>query len=357
MHNKKYRKIYRFIYKEKNRFKKPKFTISKKPNSKCKYNKYIFLFIFMIIMIICIIILIFKFTKIYLLYPQIFNHKQYIKDKKIIESLKVCICAIGKLENRYIREYAQHYKKYGVDKIFLYDNNDINGEKFEDVIDDYIKNGFIEVLNWRGKYQPQLKIYNDCYEKNNYNYDWLLLFDLDEFIHLYNYTNIKLFLNQDKYNNCQEIFLNLVCHTDNNQLYYEDKPLYKRFPKKVPKNKFEGQLLSMKTMIRGHIRGVKILSMHIGDYRLRTCNNSGKYEKLVGHCTYNSEQKYYYIDHYCSKSTEEFIRKIKRGSVINNSRGHLLERANRYFDMNEITKEKVELLEKAFGFKIKKTTK
>ena len=333
-----------------------KFTINKKYNSKSKYTKYIFRIIFMMLMPICNIILIFKFTKIYSLYPQIFNREQYIKDKKIIESLKVCICSIGKLENRYIREYAQHYKKYGVDKIFLYDDNDINGEKFEEVIEDYIKKGFIEVLDRRGKFQPQIESYNDCYKKNNNNYDWILLFDLDEFIHLYNYTNIKLFLNQDKYNNCQEIFLNLVCHTDNNHLYYENKPLYKRFPKTVPKNRREGQLLSTKTMIRGHIKGVNILSMHRGDYRLRTCNNSGKYEKLVGHSTYNSDQKYYYIDHYCTKSTEEFIRKIKRGSACNNSPSHLLQRAYSYFYLNEITKEKVELLEKEFGIKIKKTT-
>ena len=346
-----------FLYINKKKLKRHKFTRNKKSNSKYRYNKHILLLIFITTIIICIIIFLFKFTKIYLIFPQIFNYKQYIKDKKIIESLKICICAIGKLENRYIREFAQHYKKYGVDKIFLYDNNDIDGEKFEEVIDDYIKSGFVEVLDIRGKSQPQLESYNDCYKKNNNNYDWLLLFDIDEFIHLYNYTNIKLFLNQDKYNNCQEIFLNLVCHTDNNQLYYEDKPLYKRFPKTVPKTRLEGQLLPMKTIIRGHIKGVKILSMHRGDYRLRTCNNSGVYEKLLGHSTYNSDQKYYYIDHYNSKSTEEFIQKIKKGDVFNNSPEHLFKKANSYFWINEITKEKVELLERAFGFKIKKTTK
>ena len=69
-------------------------------------------------------------------------------------------------KNRYIREYVQHYKKYGVDKIFLYDNNDINGEKFEEVINDYIKKGYVEVLNWRGKLTPQMEFLNDCYHKN-----------------------------------------------------------------------------------------------------------------------------------------------------------------------------------------------
>ena len=55
-----------------------------------------------------------------------------IGDRK--ENLKVCLCTLGKEENRYIREYIEHYKNYGVEKIFLYDNNDINGEHFESII-------------------------------------------------------------------------------------------------------------------------------------------------------------------------------------------------------------------------------
>ena len=50
----------------------------------------------------------------------------------------MCICTLGKKENKYIREYIGHYKALGVDKIFLYDNNDIDDEKFEDVLSDYV---------------------------------------------------------------------------------------------------------------------------------------------------------------------------------------------------------------------------
>ena len=48
---------------------------------------------------------------------------------------KICICTVGKMENKYIKEFVEYYKHLGVDKIFLYDNNELNGEKFEDVID------------------------------------------------------------------------------------------------------------------------------------------------------------------------------------------------------------------------------
>ena len=60
---------------------------------------------------------------------------------------KVCICTLGKNENLYSREFVEHYKKYGVDKIFIYDNNDIDGEKFENFLSDYINKGFVEIIN------------------------------------------------------------------------------------------------------------------------------------------------------------------------------------------------------------------
>ena len=52
---------------------------------------------------------------------------------------KVCLCAIAKEENKYIREFVEHYKNYDIDKIYIFDNNDKNGEKFEEVINDKLK--------------------------------------------------------------------------------------------------------------------------------------------------------------------------------------------------------------------------
>ncbi|MBO6272264.1 glycosyltransferase family 92 protein [bacterium] len=54
------------------------------------------------------------------------------------------------MENNYIKEFVEHYKKLGFDNICLYDNNDVNGEKFTSVINKYIKSGFVIVKNKRG---------------------------------------------------------------------------------------------------------------------------------------------------------------------------------------------------------------
>ena len=171
--------------------------------------------------------------------------------------LKICLCTLGKQENRYINEFVQHYKKYGVDKIYLYDNNDEDGEKFEEVISSDIEKGFVEIINWRGKTSPLLDIMNDCYKNNMENYDWLLFYEIDEYIHLHNY-NIKSFLNQKKFEGCQLVYLNMICHTDNNKLYYQNESLAKRFPKIVPKTKYLGKNLEVKSIIRGKITNMVI---------------------------------------------------------------------------------------------------
>ena len=53
-------------------------------------------------------------------------------------NLKVCLYTLGKVENLYAREFVEHYKKYDIDKIFIYDNNEVTGEIFDSILADYI---------------------------------------------------------------------------------------------------------------------------------------------------------------------------------------------------------------------------
>ena len=135
----------------------------------------------------------------------IYNIQETLKNDT--KNLKICLCTPGKQENKYIREFVQFYEKIGVDKIFLYDNNDVDREKFEDVINDYINKGFVKISDWRGKDKELKNMMNDCYQKNYEKYDWLMFYDVDEFIHLKNYQNIKEFLIEKKFNGCIKKFI------------------------------------------------------------------------------------------------------------------------------------------------------
>ena len=62
----------------------------------------------------------------------------------------VCFCSIGKKENLYVRELVEYYVKSGVDKFYFGDNNDINTEKLSDVLQDFINNKTVEIINLIG---------------------------------------------------------------------------------------------------------------------------------------------------------------------------------------------------------------
>ena len=307
-------------------------------------------FIYIILSLILICFIIFFIIKIYYIIVNINKKSDKIKEDK---EIKVCVCTLGKEENRYIREFVQHYEKYGVDKIFLYDNNDENGEKFEEVINDYIQKGFVEVMNWRGKKKALFPIMNDCYQRNYEIYDWLIFFEIDEYIHLSNYTSVKPFLNSDKYKECQVLYLNLVCHTDNNLLYYDNRSLAERFPKIVPKYKKGGYRLEIKSIVRGHIPNITVESNHLCNKKLINCNGYGNSNRYY-YDTYSNQNdyKHYYIDHYYSKSTEEFIEKINKGDPYINTLEYVMGKVTKYFSQSEITNEKLDFIENKTGLNL-----
>ena len=65
--------------------------------------------------------------------------------------MKVALCCIGRLENQYAVEFVEWYKKIGFDKIFIYDNNHDGEEYFENVLQSYIDEGFVEITEYRGR--------------------------------------------------------------------------------------------------------------------------------------------------------------------------------------------------------------
>jgi hypothetical protein len=181
---------------------------------------------------------------------------------------------LAKNENRYIKEFLNHYKELGVDKVFLHDNNDIGNknESFENEIPEFIKDDFVEIINYRGKVHPQFKIYTKCYQNNYKKYDWLIFFDIDEFIHLENYSNIKDFLNEKRYNKCKLIYFNCFRHTDNDLLYYDNRSLETRFPY----INWKSGLTTLKTIARGNIEKIQFHTSHWLDRRISGCNVFGE---------------------------------------------------------------------------------
>ena len=77
----------------------------------------------------------------------------------------ICLCVIAKNENLYVREFVEHYLNIGYNKIFIYDNNDKNGETLDSVINDYIKKDFVQLIDFRRRNSLSRPIF-DAYTVN-----------------------------------------------------------------------------------------------------------------------------------------------------------------------------------------------
>ena len=181
----------------------------------------------------------------------------------------------------------------------------------------------------------QLQSMNECYQKHNKEYDWFIIYDLDEFIFLKNINNIKLYLNRKHFNKCQVIQLNWVIHSDNNYIYYTNMSLKKRFPLITQSLDYS---IDIKSIIRGKIK-TNITSQHYANPNLVSCNGFGKIIKNI-YLNSSKDYNYYYIDHYYFKSTEEFVDKIMRSNASNGKKNRF-EIIPYYFRKNQITLEKI----------------
>lgn len=225
---------------------------------------------------------------------------------------------MGKCENDYIREWVEYHKALGFDKIYIYDNNDIDGEHFEEVIGDYISDGLCEIVDYRGRKCCQEEAYDDCYRNHNQEYDWIAVFDIDEFLTLKQHDNVHQFLSDTRYDKYQLLHLNWMCYGDNGMLDNDGRPCVERFKEPLPYDirRFKPfpENNHIKSIVRGNLKHINWRYItHTPWCFYRCCNADGV------ECDPRSPFNPYsfdvaYFRHYYTKTIGEWIRiKAARG--------------------------------------------
>lgn len=258
--------------------------------------------------------------------------------------MKIWICAITKMEELYIREWIEWYKQLGIDHIVIGDNNDSDYDKpLQPIIQDYIDEGFVEIINLNNQRKIQVEFYDKVYQERKNEFDWIGFIDIDEFVELPAYNNdIHLFLSDNKFKDTDSIILPWLNYGDNEQLYYEDKPVKKRFTKFT--NQFYAcdksiKFAGIKFFIKSFNNIYAIESIHYPlNIRIETtngtkyggikcCDSMGNFDYIPFNPSIHENRywvtdiiindNYYnnaYIAHYITKSTEEYIKfKCLRG--------------------------------------------
>lgn len=296
-----------------------------------------------------------------------FGNKNLV-DTVINKDKKICLVGIGKIENNYIREWVEHHKALGFNKIFLFDNNDIDGEHFEDVIGDYVKSGYVEIINVRGKVNQQIECYNKIYNDREKmkDFDWIAFFDIDELLSIDNGLSVQEFVSQPKFNKFNCIAINWKYYDDNGLVKTNgDYRMKDRFTHEYVQNTSNYPEVSFtKRIVKCNIPGVVINSSHGPLDRVQ--NNEAIYCTTLKNpnivcCTVDGVPPYpmngtsinnwshngAHLKHYRFKTIEEYItNKMKRGyPTLYKNMGKDLN-LNDFFRLNELTDEKVALAAK-----------
>ena len=272
-----------------------------------------------------------------------------------IKNLKIAICTMAREENLYIKQFVDYYLKLGIDHIFIYDDNEPNTEKISDVLHNPYKSHvtiYDNIINKTLKGQPQA--YTLCYNNNKNTFDWIFMCDIDEYLIIKNNT-LKNYLSNESFQKCDFVKIHWVVPTDNNILHYDNRPLLERL---------KGPYLNdthVKTFVKGNIEDLKydIHSPFSSPFRNISCNNNGeKYNttKVFFNDVFDINYDKAYIIHFKYKSTEEYIKKYKRGYRWENS-DFLKMRIREYFSDNKITLEKIQYVENELKLDLSKYKK
>ena len=262
------------------------------------------------------------------------------------QSIKVCLCVVAKLENNYIRDFVAHYQKYKIDKIFLYDNNDVDGEKMELVLSEYISTNLVEILNFRGINIKQKIIYQDCYTKNNQHFNWLLFYDVDEYIYMGNFKSIKDYLGQFQFSNCECIYLNWMTYSDNNLMYYDNRTIFQRFTSSFKNRTYRTW---GKSILRGNITNITFGSVHTLYNKIIRCDGKGNICRLRGYACNKPDFDNFFINHFIYRSTEEMVNKFNKGDCVFRGPGWWsikLSKIFSYLNENEVSMLKISFIAK-----------
>ena len=235
------------------------------------------------------------------------NSFRKIESNYLTHKKGVGICSIGKKENLYAKEFVEYYLKLGIKKIIIYDNNEINGEKFEDVLKGYVSSEKVEIIDIRGFESAQFPSYIDCYKKYRNKFDFLLFLDFDDFVKIESNINIEKYLYNKKFKKCETIVLNWVMYGDNNLVKYDNRTMIERFTK--PSSIWN----KGKSIVRTKISRLIITSSHIiGINTKYFCDSNG--HRLFPKSFHQfdvPDKPQAYIKHFYTKTAEEFCNKTK----------------------------------------------
>ena len=229
------------------------------------------------------------------------------------------ICVSAKDQHDDIAEWLQYHEQLGAGKIYVYD--DSSNPPMLAQLTDYIKSGLVE-YHFIGKSnhssipRPQLYVYDQCIDRYRSKHQFMAFIDVDEFFFLRdpNISSMPQLLQE--YEDHGALVVNWVQFGSSGHMHRPHGSTMASFWKCIPKHHPEN--LHVKT-----IANTKYVERATGDphhfsYLEGKQAVNEKFQPVEGARSAANEISRVALYHYVTKSREEYLAKISRGSAMKN---------------------------------------
>ena len=251
--------------------------------------------------------------------PKLVRFDEYIRDFlfSIPVLYKLSIVLIVKNDGCYIKEWIEFHRAMGVEHIYLYDNN--SSDELCSILEEYIREGFVEYQLWKG---TQCDAYDDATSKYKNETKYMAFIDSDEFLFSLENKNLVYTIDNivESYENLHFKFLEMHCGGIgvNWRMYGTSKHKYKpvggvienyvyRAPDGFCENVHIKSVVNPRTVLKCGIHHME----YFPGFQCISENGSAIVEPFFR----DSKCEKLRINHYYTKSEEEFWRKINRGWI------------------------------------------
>jgi hypothetical protein len=226
--------------------------------------------------------------------------------------MRTAICAIVKNEAPYLADWIAYHKTIGFDKFFICNNE--SEDKTGDILEEAKSLGICECYYWPYKdgVRTQDAAYKHLLNEHRADVDWMLFLDVDEYLLLKKHPDVKALLND--YDGISAIGMNWRIFGDSGQSSYDTAPLFERFLQASPRN------FGPNHLIKTIARTADIVTAGVHTHELvenaKFINPIGTNLKHYPSARQDSvSHDIVQINHYYSKTLEEYVWKKNRGSA------------------------------------------
>jgi hypothetical protein len=221
--------------------------------------------------------------------------------------MDLSICAIFKNEAPYLAEWIEFHRLVGVERFYLYENN--SDDDWERVLRPYVLAGIVDVRPWPMASPSQFGAYQHFIDRHRGSTQCAAFIDCDEFLFSPKGQTVTAVLERPPFREYGAIAVNWLCFGSGGQELQTDGLVIERFAVRRAAD-FEWNK-NIKSVVRMDCVEEVGGDPHLFKVHGGTWSESG--EQVKASLVWPPRHEWLRVNHYVTKSREEWVRKIARG--------------------------------------------